>query len=181
MVGLEPKNTALQSPESNGIAESFVKTMKRDYISIMPKSDGLTAAKNFAEAQNSRCFTMMKWISTSIPKSARAGSYAGNKSALSHWVRMKSTILPMRCTVVRAKSATWVDTVKANPCLSGCYTYTALNEEPEDEGNRSGAFGLRMRFCQYDNHRFFWKWAELKTLTTRKARSQKRHIQRPLI
>ncbi|HGJ5067370.1 TPA: integrase core domain-containing protein, partial [Salmonella enterica subsp. enterica serovar Muenchen] len=49
-VGLEPKNTAVRSPESNGMAESFVKTMKRDYISIMPKPDGLTAVKNLAEA-----------------------------------------------------------------------------------------------------------------------------------
>ncbi|AVO80754.1 IS3 family transposase [Klebsiella michiganensis] len=50
MLGLEPKNTAVRSPESNGIAESFVKTIKRDYINIMPKPDGLTAAKNLAEA-----------------------------------------------------------------------------------------------------------------------------------
>ncbi|EKG5163459.1 IS3 family transposase [Escherichia coli] len=50
MLGLEPKNTAVRSTESNGIAESFVKTIKRDYISIMPKPDGLTAAKNLAEA-----------------------------------------------------------------------------------------------------------------------------------
>ncbi|MEC9751089.1 IS3 family transposase [Escherichia coli] len=50
MLGLEPKITAVRSPESNGIAESFVKTIKRDYISIMPKPDGLTAAKNLAEA-----------------------------------------------------------------------------------------------------------------------------------
>ncbi|EHP5920827.1 TPA: IS3 family transposase [Escherichia coli] len=50
MLGLEPKNTAVRGPESNGIAESFVKTIKRDYISIMPKPDGLTAAKNLAEA-----------------------------------------------------------------------------------------------------------------------------------
>ncbi|ECJ0774285.1 IS3 family transposase [Salmonella enterica] len=50
MLGLEPKNTEVRSPESNGIAESFVKTIKRDYISIMPKPDGLTAAKNLAEA-----------------------------------------------------------------------------------------------------------------------------------
>ncbi len=50
MLGLEPKNTAMRSPESNGIAESFVKTIKRDYISMMPKPDGLTAAKNLAEA-----------------------------------------------------------------------------------------------------------------------------------
>ncbi len=50
MVGLEPKHTAVRSPESNGMAESFVKTMKRDYISVMPKPDGLTAVKNLAEA-----------------------------------------------------------------------------------------------------------------------------------
>ncbi|OKU60987.1 hypothetical protein ACN88_20295 [Escherichia coli] len=41
---------AMKQTESNGIAESFVKTIKRDYISIMPKPDGLTAAKNLAEA-----------------------------------------------------------------------------------------------------------------------------------
>ncbi|WP_115253625.1 IS3 family transposase [Escherichia coli] len=50
ILGLEPKSTAVRSPESNGIAESFVKTIKRDYISVMPKPDGLTAAKNLAEA-----------------------------------------------------------------------------------------------------------------------------------
>ncbi|HHL1876655.1 IS3 family transposase [Klebsiella pneumoniae] len=50
MVGLEPEHTAVRSPESNGMAESFVKTLKRDYISIMPKPDGLTAVKNLAEA-----------------------------------------------------------------------------------------------------------------------------------
>ncbi|ABB68875.1 putative transposase [Shigella flexneri K-227] len=47
---VEPKNTAVRSPESNRIAKSFVKTIKCDYISIMPKPDGLTAAKNLAEA-----------------------------------------------------------------------------------------------------------------------------------
>lgn len=50
MLGLEPKNTAVWSTESNEIADSFVKTMKRDYISIMPKPNGLMAAKNLAEA-----------------------------------------------------------------------------------------------------------------------------------
>lgn len=50
MVGLQPRNTAVRSPERNGMTESFVKTMKRDYISIMPKPDGLTAVKNLAEA-----------------------------------------------------------------------------------------------------------------------------------
>lgn len=50
MVRLEPKHTEVRSPESNGMAESFMKTMKRDYISIMPKPDGLTAVKNLSEA-----------------------------------------------------------------------------------------------------------------------------------
>ena len=50
IVGLEPEHTAVRSPEINGMTESFVKTMKRDYISIMPKPDGLTSVKNLAEA-----------------------------------------------------------------------------------------------------------------------------------
>ncbi|MCZ5435929.1 DDE-type integrase/transposase/recombinase, partial [Escherichia coli] len=31
MLGIEPKNTAVRCPESNGIAEIFVKTIKRDF------------------------------------------------------------------------------------------------------------------------------------------------------
>lgn len=46
LLGLEPCTTAVRSPESNGIAESFVKTIKRDYISIMPKPDSQTAVMN---------------------------------------------------------------------------------------------------------------------------------------
>ncbi|OPY74796.1 MAG: IS2 transposase TnpB [Syntrophorhabdus sp. PtaU1.Bin153] len=34
MMGLEPCTTPYQSPESNGMAESFVKTFKRDYVSL---------------------------------------------------------------------------------------------------------------------------------------------------
>ncbi|MDN8542666.1 IS3 family transposase [Erwinia sp. BC051422] len=50
MLGLEPCTTAVRSPESNGIAESFVKTIKRDYISCMPKPDSQTAVMNLAVA-----------------------------------------------------------------------------------------------------------------------------------
>ncbi|MBW0647268.1 IS3 family transposase, partial [Escherichia coli] len=49
-LNLEPCTTAVSSPQINGMAERFVKTIKRDYISVMPKPDGLTAAKNLAEA-----------------------------------------------------------------------------------------------------------------------------------
>lgn len=50
MLGLEPRTTAVRSPESNGMAESLVKTMKRDYISIMPKPNSETAVMNLAVA-----------------------------------------------------------------------------------------------------------------------------------
>lgn len=36
--------------ESNGMAESFVKTMKRDYISVMPRPDARRAVQNLAMA-----------------------------------------------------------------------------------------------------------------------------------
>ncbi len=37
-LNLESGMTAVSSPQSNGIAESFVKTMKCEYISITPKA-----------------------------------------------------------------------------------------------------------------------------------------------
>ena len=42
-IGLQSLITAACSPQSNGMAESFVKTMKRDYIAFMPKPDARTA------------------------------------------------------------------------------------------------------------------------------------------
>nr|QTX14332.1 Transposase InsD for insertion element IS2 [Klebsiella pneumoniae] len=37
-LNLEPCTTAVSSPQSNGMAERFVKTMKEDYIAFMPKT-----------------------------------------------------------------------------------------------------------------------------------------------
>lgn len=50
MLGPEPCTTAVRSPESNGMAESLVKTMKRDYISIMPKPYSEKAVMDLAVA-----------------------------------------------------------------------------------------------------------------------------------
>lgn len=52
LLRLKPCTTAVRSPESNGIAESFVETIKRDYISIciMPKPDSQAAVMNLAVA-----------------------------------------------------------------------------------------------------------------------------------
>jgi putative transposase len=36
------------SPQSDGMAESFVKTMKRDYVAFMLKADAATAASKLA-------------------------------------------------------------------------------------------------------------------------------------
>jgi putative transposase len=38
-VGLEPKTTPLQSRQSNGMAEAFVRTFKRDYVRVNPIPD----------------------------------------------------------------------------------------------------------------------------------------------
>lgn len=49
-LNLEPCTTAVSSPQSNGMAERFVKTMKEDYIAFMPKPNVRTALHNFAVA-----------------------------------------------------------------------------------------------------------------------------------
>lgn len=41
-IGLEPVTTAIRSPQSNGMAEAFVKTFKRDYAARMDRPDALT-------------------------------------------------------------------------------------------------------------------------------------------
>jgi putative transposase len=35
-IGLEPRTTPIESPQSNGMAEAFVRTIKRDYVRVNP-------------------------------------------------------------------------------------------------------------------------------------------------
>lgn len=42
LMGLEPCTTPYRSPESNGMAEAFVKTFKRDYVSLHELKDART-------------------------------------------------------------------------------------------------------------------------------------------
>ena len=41
-IGLEPRTTPVQSPQSNGMAEAFVRTLKRDYARVTPLTDAKT-------------------------------------------------------------------------------------------------------------------------------------------
>jgi putative transposase len=41
-IGLEPRTTPIESPQSNGMAEAFVRTIKRDYVRISPCPDAQT-------------------------------------------------------------------------------------------------------------------------------------------
>ena len=41
-LGLEPRTTPVESPQSNGMAEAFVRTIKRDYVRISPVPDAHT-------------------------------------------------------------------------------------------------------------------------------------------
>jgi putative transposase len=41
-IGMEPCSTPVRSPQSNGMAEAFVKTFKRDYVAVNPVPDAET-------------------------------------------------------------------------------------------------------------------------------------------
>ena len=41
-IGLEPRTTPIESPQSNGMAEAFVRTIKRDYVRVSPCPDAQT-------------------------------------------------------------------------------------------------------------------------------------------
>ena len=49
-IGLEPVTTAIRSPQSNDMAEAFVKTFKRDYVVRMDRSDAITVMRQLEAA-----------------------------------------------------------------------------------------------------------------------------------
>jgi putative transposase len=49
-IGLEPVTTAIASPQSNGMAEAFVKTFKRDYADRMDRRDAPTLMRQLGSA-----------------------------------------------------------------------------------------------------------------------------------
>ena len=49
MLGLIPLTTPVESPQSNGMAESFVKTLKRDYANLANRPDSRTVMSYLEE------------------------------------------------------------------------------------------------------------------------------------
>lgn len=45
VIGLVPLTTPIESPQSNGMAEAFVKTFKRDYARVHPRPDAATVLR----------------------------------------------------------------------------------------------------------------------------------------
>lgn len=41
-IGMEPCSTPVRSPQSTGMEQAFVKTFKRDYVSVNPLPDAIT-------------------------------------------------------------------------------------------------------------------------------------------
>jgi putative transposase len=44
-IGLEPRTTPLESPQSNGMAEAFVRTIKCDYVHVSPRPNAGTVMR----------------------------------------------------------------------------------------------------------------------------------------
>lgn len=44
-IGLEPRTTPIESPESNETAEAFVRTIKRDYARVSPRPNAETVMR----------------------------------------------------------------------------------------------------------------------------------------
>ncbi|MGY8664153.1 integrase core domain-containing protein [Bradyrhizobium sp. UFLA05-109] len=78
-LNLEPCFTTVESPESNGMAEAFVKTFKRDYIRVNPIADARTALR--------RIDNWMENYDSEHPHSrglplARGGKFVNNSAQL---------------------------------------------------------------------------------------------------
>jgi putative transposase len=44
-IGLVPRTTPLESPQSNGMAEAFVRTLKRDFVRVVPVPDAASVLR----------------------------------------------------------------------------------------------------------------------------------------
>jgi putative transposase len=47
-IGLEPRTTPIESPQSNGMAEAFVRTIKRDYVRVSARPNAETVMRQLS-------------------------------------------------------------------------------------------------------------------------------------
>ena len=66
-IGLVTCRTAVRSPQSNGMAEAFVKTFKRDYVDVQPKPDAQSVLQSigawFDDYNENHPHKALKWRS----------------------------------------------------------------------------------------------------------------------
>jgi putative transposase len=92
-LNLAPCFTPVESPESNGMAEAFVKTLKRDYVRISSIPDAAAALAlidNWMERTTTPCIPIAGWAiahpgSTSCPNPLRARFNRVNSRLLQRW------------------------------------------------------------------------------------------------
>src|SRR3954453_6745906 len=66
-VGLVPCTTPLESPQSNGMAEAFVRTLKRDYVRVSPVPDAETVLRQLPSwPLQVGCWRGRLWMQQSI-------------------------------------------------------------------------------------------------------------------
>ena len=51
-IGLIPRTTPVSSPQSNGMAETFVRTLKRDHVPVNPRPDARTSSYSCQPGSN---------------------------------------------------------------------------------------------------------------------------------
>jgi putative transposase len=75
-LNLKPVTTPVVSPQSNGMAESFVKTLKSDYASLASKPDSATLMKQlkrwFKHYNTKHPYSALGYLPPTVPGAAKA-------------------------------------------------------------------------------------------------------------
>jgi len=74
-LGLKPYFTPVRSPQSNGISEAFLHTLKCDYVRVSPLPDALTALTSLAG-----------WIEDYNDNHPHSGLKCVHRASIAHWV-----------------------------------------------------------------------------------------------
>lgn len=75
-LGLKPCFTPVRNPQSDGISEAFVHTLKRDYIRISPLPDAPTASISLAG-----------WVGDCTTTTRTQDSKCVRRASIAHWVQ----------------------------------------------------------------------------------------------